>query len=152
MSTTTKTYSSVRAEARLTVEFSAATRRIRLHTISARLQNISLLVGKRENCPPPPLASDKTLTADPSNTTEEQLADMKKPVNWLRGESRWIVIGSQSARGDDRKCVSSIANVVMTTLSDIDATLEPLRSAQIFMAREFVKEMETTGREIAISR
>jgi hypothetical protein len=116
------------------------------------VDNVFLLIGKRENCPPPDVGSDKTLDSSqlpaPSAANRETLlADMKKPVNWLRGESRWIVIGSQSGR------VVTVENAFVDPLAVINdpknSTAPPsselLRNAQIRAAREFIKEMKQLG-------
>ena len=61
--------------------------------------NLFLLVGRRENAPPPAVGNDPTLDSRKlTGKTEQQMQEMKEAVNWLRGESRWIVIGSQSGR------------------------------------------------------
>jgi prepilin-type N-terminal cleavage/methylation domain-containing protein len=120
----------------------------------AVVDNIFLLVGKRENCPPPDVGNDKTLstsTLPPSNdpNRERLLADMKKPVNWLRGESRWIVIGSQSGRvvTIENSFVDPAAAISKYTTSPYTASQssEELRNGQIQMAREFIKEMKQLG-------
>jgi prepilin-type N-terminal cleavage/methylation domain-containing protein len=113
------------------------------------VDNILLLVGKRENAPPPPVATDPTLNSTklpPAGPNREaQLKDIKKPVNWLRGESRWIVIGSQSGR------VVTVENAFVdpATIISNNVTLppsdEPLRNAQILEAREFIHEMKQLG-------
>jgi prepilin-type N-terminal cleavage/methylation domain-containing protein len=118
------------------------------------VDNIFLLVGKRENCPPPDVGSDKTLstsTLPPSSDSnrEKLLADMKKPVNWLRGESRWIVIGSQSGRvvTVENAFVDPAAAITTYTNSPYlySQSSEELRTGQIWSAREFVKEMKQLG-------
>jgi type II secretory pathway pseudopilin PulG len=126
------------------------------------VDNIFLLVGKRENCPPPDVGNDKTLSSSVPNSgtpdRERLLADMKKPVNWLRGESRWIVIGSQSGR------VVTVENSFVDPLTiinnkpgSVSLGSEELRTLQIVGApqfgaaaaipgaREFVKEMKQLG-------
>ena len=116
------------------------------------VQNMCLLVGKRENCPPTAVAGDKTLSsatlpASGSANRDTILADLKKQVNWLRGESRWIAIGSQSGR------VVTVENASVDPLSVINdpknsgdpPSTELLRNAQIQAAREFVREMKQLG-------
>ena len=116
------------------------------------VQNMCLLVGKRENCPPTAVAGDKTLSsatlpASGSANRDTILADLKKQVNWLRGESRWIAIGSQSGR------VVTVENASVDPLSVINdpknsgdpPSSELLRNAQIQAAREFVREMKQLG-------
>jgi prepilin-type N-terminal cleavage/methylation domain-containing protein len=111
------------------------------------VDNIILLIGRRENCPPPDIGGstgDKTLNTNSFSTvpppTEQQIAEMKKPVNWLRGESRWIVIGSQSGR------VITVENAFVDVKSlAISSPTEVTRNSQILAAREFVKEMKQLG-------
>jgi type II secretory pathway pseudopilin PulG len=118
------------------------------------VDNIFLLVGRRENCPPPAVGNDPTLDssklpASGALNRDATIKDMKKPVNWLRGESRWVVIGSQSGR------VVTIENsfvdpaaVITTYIASpylLTNATEQMRSAQILTAREFVKEMKQLG-------
>jgi type II secretory pathway pseudopilin PulG len=117
------------------------------------VDNIFLLVGKRENAPPPAVGSDPTLKSATFTTlpvpTELQVRDMKKPVNWLRGESRWIVIGSQSGRvvTIENSFVDPSAVITTYTASpySLSQSTEQMRSAQILTAREFIKEMKQLG-------
>lgn len=106
--------------------------------------NIYLLIGRRENSPPPALASDVTL--DPmawaNLKTEEQQQEAKETVNWLRGESRWIVIGSQSGR------VATVENAFVNPGQFLDVTTdtkEVRRARQINAAREFARELTQVG-------
>ncbi|HEY3393725.1 MAG TPA: hypothetical protein VGK58_13525, partial [Lacipirellulaceae bacterium] len=66
----------------------------------AVVENVFLLVGRRENSPPIAAASDPTLdpNASPPTLTDEQRADLREPVNWLNGDSRWLVLGAQTGR------------------------------------------------------
>jgi hypothetical protein len=109
------------------------------------VDNIFLLVGKRENIPAPALASDVSLSSLQWGqlTSDEQRREKKEPINWLLGQSRWIVIGSQSGR------VVSVENAFVDPAAVIAkySTLsgEPLRSAQILAAREFTADMANLG-------
>jgi prepilin-type N-terminal cleavage/methylation domain-containing protein len=112
--------------------------------------NIYLLVGRRENAPPPVLEDDASLDVGDwgALTTEQQRQDAKETVNWLRGESRWIVIGSQSGR------VATVENAFVDPARffvsgpPIDYGSEPKdarRARQIDAAREFAREMVQAG-------
>jgi prepilin-type N-terminal cleavage/methylation domain-containing protein len=102
--------------------------------------NIFLLVGRRENAPPPAATTDPTLDPIPPQTTEQQRQEMKEAVNWLRGESRWIVIGSQSGR------VVTTENAFVNLPPTLVYTeKEERRNAQIQASREFAREMTQVG-------
>jgi hypothetical protein len=109
------------------------------------VDNIFLLVGKRENAPPPPLADDKTLNSAElaAAKTEEQRQSLREPINWLSGNSRWIVIGSQSGR------VVTVENAFVDLLSMVTTfsvpPIEQDRNVQILAAREFTREMAQLG-------
>ncbi|MGD9636734.1 MAG: Tfp pilus assembly protein FimT/FimU [Pirellulales bacterium] len=107
------------------------------------VSNIYLLVGRRQNAPPP--APDVDMTLEPSKytttTTDQQKQDFKEEVNWLRGESRWIVIGSQSGR------VVTVDNAFVDP-QPFFQTPEPKdiwRARQINASREFAREMVQVG-------
>jgi hypothetical protein len=112
------------------------------------VDNVFLLVGKRENCPPKPVSgSDRDLTltsGDMTGKTDEQMRDLKKGDNWLRGESRWIVIGSQSGRVVTIENAYVDPRILAANNSGIQGS-EQLRNKQILAAREFVKEMKQLG-------
>jgi hypothetical protein len=108
------------------------------------VENVFLLVGKRENVPAPAANVDPTLNqADLAKaTTDEQRAALREPVNWLNGNSRWIVVGSQSGR------IATIENAAVNL--DPIAVLtssgpEEKRNQQILAAREFTREMSQVG-------
>jgi len=99
-------------------------------------------VGRRENAPPPLVANDPTLNPGAAGgKTEEQLQEMKEAVNWLRGESRWIAIGSQSGR------VVTVENAFVNPWQIVGPVSfsEERRNAQIQLAREFAREMTQVG-------
>jgi hypothetical protein len=102
--------------------------------------NVYLLVGKRENIPVPTEANDPSLQTVPSTATEEQRQEIREPINWLAGTSRWIVIGSLSGR------IVTIENAFVPLL-EIAATGTPeeLRKKQILDARKFTSEMAQLG-------
>jgi len=110
------------------------------------VDNIFLLVGRRENVPPAP-TSDPTLQSASirAATTDEQKAKLREPINWLSGTSRWIVIGPQSGR------IATIDNAfvdlggIMTQYSTMGQGNEQLRNQQIFSARSFTREMGQLG-------
>ncbi len=104
------------------------------------VDNVYLLVGKRENVPVPLPDNDPTLKPVASATRDEERQKMKEPINWLSGISRWVVIGSQSGR------IVTVENAFVdlpevTTM----APSEALRNQQILAAREFTREMSQLG-------
>jgi len=118
------------------------------------VDNVYLLIGRRENIPAPDATNS---TADPTlKLTEWQKAaddeardKLRKPLNWLGGSSRWIVIGSQSGR------VATIENAFVDVpgviaspqppFTGIPESTEQMRAAQILAAREFTREMSQVG-------
>jgi prepilin-type N-terminal cleavage/methylation domain-containing protein len=104
--------------------------------------NLYLLVGRRENAPPPTVANDLTLDAGTFSPpkTEEQLQELKQTVNWLRSESRWIAIGPQSGRVVTIE--NAFVNIQNLATSPPDETT---RNAQIKASREFAREMKQVG-------
>jgi len=112
------------------------------------VSNIFLLIGRRAIAPPPTVASNTDKTLDPSNydstpslPTDEQKQTYKEAVNWLRGESRWIVIGAQSGR------VVTVENAFVdpTQFFPVMEPLDVVRARQIHAAREFAREMVQVG-------
>jgi hypothetical protein len=119
-------------------------------------ENVYLLVGRRDRIPAPPVTAtgtphDSTLnpTEVSAATTDEQKAKLKEPLNWLSGNSRWVVLGSLSGR------VATIENANVDMASVLSAPLKPytgalqsteqMRAAQILAAREFTHEMKQLG-------
>jgi type II secretory pathway pseudopilin PulG len=113
------------------------------------VDNIYLLLGRRENIPAPDATNataDPTLspTEWPKAVDDEARDKLRKPLNWLGGSSRWIVIGSQSGR------VATIENAFVD-VPDVIAnsgtppSTEQMRAAQILAAREFTREMSQVG-------
>ena len=109
--------------------------------------NLFLLVGRRENAPPPVVAKDPTLDSMELNgKTEQQLQEMKEAVNWLRGESRWIVIGSQSGRVVTTENAFVNPQTIITKYAPpLIEQSEELRNEQIKASREFAREMVQVG-------
>jgi hypothetical protein len=109
------------------------------------VSNIFLLIGRRAIAPPPTVASNTDMTLDPtkytSTTTDEQKQRYKEATNWLRSESRWIVIGAQSGR------VVTVENAFVdpTQFFPVMEPLEVIRARQIHAAREFAREMTQIG-------
>jgi hypothetical protein len=112
--------------------------------------NIYLLVGKRENIPVRDFATDPTLKAADFGiaSTDEQRAEMKEGINWLLGDSRWIVIGWQSGR------IATIENAAVDPLDVINDPAPPfvaaegtefMRARQIVAAREFTRTSSQVG-------
>jgi type II secretory pathway pseudopilin PulG len=111
------------------------------------VDNLFLLVGRRENAPPPGRLDDPTLRmSDVNGKTEQQLQEMKEAVNWLRGESRWIVIGSQSGRvvTTENAFVNPQA-IIIKHAPPLQQSSEELRNEQIVASREFAREMTQVG-------
>ena len=99
--------------------------------------------------PAPRAANDPTLATLPapgSPGVEEKLDELKSPINWLSGTSRWVVIGAQSGR------VVSVENAFVDLYAYINPT-EPgdRRNQQIIAAREFTREMSQLGEDRAES-
>lgn len=113
--------------------------------------SLFLLVGKRENVPPD-VQNDPTLRRSDLQraATDTQRQELKRAINWLRGESRWVVIGSQSGRivTVENAFVDPLA-IINTHASGGPGTLaessEHLRNAQILAAREFTRDMRQLG-------
>jgi type II secretory pathway pseudopilin PulG len=105
--------------------------------------NLFLLVGRRDIIPAPPVGSDKTLdsAAITSLVTDQQRQAAREPINWLRGESRWIVIGAQSGR----VVTTENAFVPLFDTTSYGANLDLARNEQIRQAREFAREMTQMG-------
>ena len=113
--------------------------------------NVFLLVGRRDIIPAPALLQDKTLASStlpaPAAPNRDQLMEeLRDPVNWLRGESRWIAIGPQSGR------VVTTENAAVDPLVIINKFVPPLsessnvlRNEQIKAAREFARQMSQMG-------
>ena len=73
---------------------------------------------------------------------------MKEAVNWLRGESRWIVIGSQSGRVVTVENAFVDPQAVLTIrrqMPPLPEQSEAIRNEQIKAAREFAREMVQVG-------
>jgi hypothetical protein len=76
---------------------------------------------------------------------DELLREMKEPINWLNGSSRWLVIGSQSGR------IVTIENAAVDPADLLypqpagTPSSEEMRNRQILAAREFTREMSQLG-------
>jgi prepilin-type N-terminal cleavage/methylation domain-containing protein len=115
------------------------------------VDNIYLLVGRRENIPAP----DVTPTADPTLSsagwanakTEEDREKLRKPLNWLGGGSRWVVIGSQTGRivTIENAFVDVPGVIANPQFPGASQSTEQMRAAQILAAREFTREMGQVG-------
>jgi prepilin-type N-terminal cleavage/methylation domain-containing protein len=116
---------------------------------SAVADNVYLLVGP--NVPaPPPAADDKTLTATGwgSAASDEEKSRLRAPINWLRGDSTWLVIGSATGR------IATIENTFVDPLAVFGELLpfgtasqpsEEMRANQIVAARRFTRDMRQLG-------
>jgi type II secretory pathway pseudopilin PulG len=115
------------------------------------VDNLFLLVGNVENIPAPAVGSDPTLDASmyARAATDEERQELKEPVNWLSGESRWVVLGPQSGRvvTVENAAVDPQAIIGKYTSSpySLAAASEPLRNEQIKAAREFTRGMAQLG-------
>jgi type II secretory pathway pseudopilin PulG len=114
--------------------------------------NLFLLIGRRAIAPPPPVSSDKSLSTASGNLpavgapgAEQTLQDIKSSVNWLRSESRWIAIGSQSGRVVTVDNASVDPRTVILENGSVPQSSEELRNEQIRAAREFAREMTQIG-------
>ena len=111
------------------------------------VSNIYILVGRPENVPPTP-NEDPTLNAATytATTTDQQWNEIRQSLNWLSGESRWIVMGAQSGRVVtvenafvDRQTLQAIADPARTELPHVR------RARQIHATRRFAQEMAQLG-------
>jgi prepilin-type N-terminal cleavage/methylation domain-containing protein len=115
------------------------------------VDNVYLLVGRRDKAPPLEASGDPTLNSVPASGTpnyDENIKKLKEPINWLSGTSRWIVIGSQSGRIATIENASVDLNAVLNyPLRPFDQPQSPeeWRCAQILSAREFTREMGQQG-------
>ncbi|HMP07052.1 MAG TPA: hypothetical protein PJ982_11920, partial [Lacipirellulaceae bacterium] len=107
------------------------------------VDNIFLLVGRRELAPPPTEQADVTLdvTLPPNNS--DAYREAREAINWLRGESRWIAIGSQSGRIVSVE--NAFVNLNSPDITSQDAESERRRNAQIQAARGFARQMSQLG-------
>jgi hypothetical protein len=116
------------------------------------VDNLYLLVGRRENIAAPNVSSDDvTVTgAILSVTTDEDRAKLRAKLNWLGGSSRWVVIGSQSGRiATIENAFVDMAGLYTQYVTNGNPALSPkteeLRNEQIKAAREFTREMAQLG-------
>lgn len=120
------------------------------------VDNVFLLVGRRDRIPAPgvtasssPHDSTQVSSEVGAATTDEQIAKLKEPLNWLSGNSRWVVIGSQSGRvATIENANVDLATVLSTPPKPVDtatAGSEAMRTGQIIEAREFTHEMKQQG-------
>jgi hypothetical protein len=111
------------------------------------VSNIYLLVGQPEKTPLAVNLDPTLLAATYADTTDEQWLDLRESLNWLAGDSRWIVIGAQSGRVVtvenafiDRTALEIISN------PESSGELGHMRRArQIRAAREFANQMAQLG-------
>jgi type II secretory pathway pseudopilin PulG len=117
----------------------------------AVVDNVYLLVGRRENSAPIAVDTDPTLQSSSVNaaTTDDERAKLRAPLNWLLGSSRWVVIGSQSGRIATIENTSvDLVDLFSTATSapyKLNPSSEALRNAQILASREFTREMGQVG-------
>jgi prepilin-type N-terminal cleavage/methylation domain-containing protein len=116
----------------------------------AVVDNVYLLVGRRDRIAAPDVATaDPTLDPTKAPKTPEENAKQKEPLNWLSGDSRWVVIGSQSGRvatiENANVDVTSFAQTYTASPFNLTASSEALRTQEIKNAREFTHEMKQVG-------
>ena len=113
------------------------------------VDNVFLLLGRRENIAADAVANDPTLQSTITGVTDDEAkAKLRSKLNWLLGNARWIVIGAQSGR------ITTVENAMVDmagVYNDYVATwgqrTEELRNEQIKAAREFTREgAQMTGR------
>lgn len=110
------------------------------------VDDVYLLVGKRENVPQIAAVDDPSLQTArvAAATTPDQKEKLREKLNWMQGGSRWIVIGSQSGR------IATVANTFVdlpTVFISGNTDPEMLRRDQILAARELTRETtQSTGR------
>jgi type II secretory pathway pseudopilin PulG len=113
------------------------------------VDNVFLLVGRRDKSPPPAVGTDPTLNpADwMAAVTDDQRNRLREPVNWLSGTSRWVVIGPQSGRiaTIENAAVDPKAVLSKPMFPNATPSTEEMRCAQILAAREFTREMAQLG-------
>lgn len=114
-------------------------------------ENIYLLIGRRDRIAPPTVASDLSLqsSAVSAATTDELRAKLREPINWLNGDSRWIVIGAQTGRvatiENANVDLAGVLNQPLKPFNTASQSSEEMRCAQILAAREFTREMAQMG-------
>lgn len=120
------------------------------------VDNVYLLLGRRENVPAPLPSDDPTLLTSrvTAATTDEARAELREPVNWLRDDSRWVVIGSQSGRiVSVENSFVDLSGTIATFMANnhplgpsaFAESSEQMRNAQIYESREFTREMSQLG-------
>lgn len=112
------------------------------------VDNVYLLVGRRENVPAATAQTDRSLV-DSSALSEEERNDIRDQINWLSGSSRWLVIGSQTGRivTVENALVDPNSIYSLSTMASppVPAASEQLRNQQIRAAREFTRDMRQLG-------
>ncbi len=108
------------------------------------VDNIFLLVGRRENIEAPAVGNDPTLQSTILGVTlEADQARLRSKLNWLLGNAHWIVIGSQSGRiATIENAFVNMAGLYSNYVGTAGQGSEPLRNEQIKAAREFTREMK----------
>jgi prepilin-type N-terminal cleavage/methylation domain-containing protein len=117
--------------------------------------NLFLLVGRRESIPTkaplvdPTLSTSQQPTGMGGLTTDQQMQEVKAPVNWLRSDSRWVVIGSQSGRvvTADNAFVDprAVLDEYKASPYEYSESTEEMRTGQIRDARQLVRDMTQLG-------
>ena len=107
------------------------------------VENVFLLVGRRENVEAPEVGTDQTLDPLYNTLAQDDRDKLRQKLNWLLGNARWIVIGSQSGRIVTEENTAVDPGAIYATYGN--AHSEKLRNEQIKAAREFTREMSQLG-------
>jgi hypothetical protein len=97
--------------------------------------NLFLLVGMRENIPAPPTDFSQTFASEGAKEAA------KEKLNWLSGDSRWVVVGAQTGT------VATAENAFVDPAVAASATPVPAerRYREIVAAREFARQSAGMG-------
>jgi hypothetical protein len=110
------------------------------------VDNVYVLVGP--NVPAPPaLDSDPTIDANKWTLlgTDEEKQRAREPINWLRGDATWLVVGATTGRVVTNENGFVNPEPVMMSLGNPNPPTEDVRSGQIVAARRFARGMEQVG-------
>ncbi|MEM9185194.1 MAG: prepilin-type N-terminal cleavage/methylation domain-containing protein [Planctomycetota bacterium] len=102
--------------------------------------NVYFLVGARENIPAPTAAVEADFRGYAGS--DRELEQAKAKINWLSGESRWVVIGGQT--GAVATAPNSFVNPVPIA-ADAGLTITQRRDIEIGFARNLAKQKVKEG-------
>ena len=112
--------------------------------------NIFLLIGNSEQIPVDAsgnIDDDPTLDV-PLNLTDEQLTAARAKVNWLRPESRWVVIGTRSGRIVTAENALVDLRYLATGTTPEAATYQAATTPKLFRRAMQINEARTYAREM----